>query len=399
MKFAIMYEIQMPKPWYEGQEYDKYWQAMAQLEYAEEWGFDQVWMVEHHALEEFSHSSAPEVFFAAASQRTSTIRFGHGAILLPTPYNHPVRVAERVGALDILSNGRVNVGFARSTTLTEMGTFGIDPADTRPMMDEAIHVIPQLWMSERFPGYRGKYFTIGENRNVLPKPIQKPHPPLFMACSSPDSFRLAADYGVGVLMFTINSPQTLVDRIQTYRAAIQTPRDPVSSVVNNQINGFIMAHCGERNDEAIELGGEAMHWYMSLLRHQAPYWQRQHEQHRKEVFEQVESYNYAAVRAPEAYFFGTGTDERMAEEELAPPRLVEQGLLCAGNPDTCIKVLERYADLGVDTMMLYMEVGRIPHHKVMESIKMFGKYVLPHFIGRSDWYPKRTPEQTGAAAN
>ena len=136
-------------------------------------------------LEELSHCSAPEILFAAASQRTNRIRFGHGAVLLPQPYNHPIRVAERIGALDILSNGRLDVGFARSTTLNEMGGFGIDPADTRPMMNEALQIIPQLMTTDRFPGYQGKYFTVGPNRNVIPKPIQKPHPPMWMACSSP----------------------------------------------------------------------------------------------------------------------------------------------------------------------------------------------------------------------
>jgi alkanesulfonate monooxygenase SsuD/methylene tetrahydromethanopterin reductase-like flavin-dependent oxidoreductase (luciferase family) len=205
MKFGLMYEIEMPKPWCATTEYDKYWEVMAQIQHADEVGFDYVWAVEHHCLEEFSHCTAPEILFAAASQRTTRIRFGHGAILLPQPYNHPIRVAERIGALDILSNGRLDVGFARSTTLTEMGAFAIDPADTRPMMDEAMEIIPQLMVTERFPGYQGKYFTIGPNRNILPKPIQKPHPPLWMACSSPESFQIAADAGVGVLCFHIAS--------------------------------------------------------------------------------------------------------------------------------------------------------------------------------------------------
>ncbi len=269
MKFGLMYEIEMPKPWREGQEYEKYWQVMAQIEYAEEMGFDYTWAVEHHCLEEFSHCSAPEILFAAASQRTSKMRFGHGAVLLPQPYNHPIRVAERIGALDILSRGRLDVGFARSTTLTEMGAFGIDPKDTRPMMDEAIRVIPQLMMTERFPGYRGKYFSVGENRNIIPKPIQKPHPPLWMACSSPASFELAASYGVGVLNFNVARAETLEERIHNYRRAVQNPTDPISSVVNNQIATFMMVLCGERNDETIELAGEGMHWYMSLLRGQA----------------------------------------------------------------------------------------------------------------------------------
>ena len=392
MKFGLMYEIEMPKPWYQNNEYDKYWQVMAQIQYADEMGFDYVWAVEHHFFEELSHCSAPEILFAAASQRTSRIRFGHGAVLLPQPYNHPIRVAERIGALDILSNGRLDVGFARSTTLNEMGGFGIEPADTRPMMDEALQIIPQLMTTDRFPGYQGKYFTVGPNRNVIPKPIQKPHPPMWMACSSPDSFNLAANYGLGVLCFNIARADTLEDRVHKYREQIQAPKNQVTAQVNNQIAAFLMALCGENNDETIEMAGEGMQWYMSLLKGQAPFWMHLHEQNRSEIFAQVESYRYAAQRAPEAFFFGKKqADEKKAKDQLTPKSLVESGLLCAGDPDSCIKVLERFANLGVDMILCFMEMGRVPHAKTMESIKMFGKYIIPYFKGRSDWRHEQRP--------
>jgi alkanesulfonate monooxygenase SsuD/methylene tetrahydromethanopterin reductase-like flavin-dependent oxidoreductase (luciferase family) len=384
MKFALMYEIEMPKPWYEGYEYDKYWQVMAQIQYAEEMGFDYVWAVEHHGLEELSHCSAPEILFAAASQRTSRIRFGHGAVLLPQPYNHPIRVAERIGALDILSNGRLDVGFARSTTLCEMGGFGVDPNDTRPMMNEALEVIPQLMTTDRFPGYKGKYFTIGENRNVIPKPIQKPHPPLWMACSSPQSFDIAANAGLGVLSFNIIQAQTLEDRVRNYRKAIQNPAKPVGARVNNQIATFMMTLCGENNDEAIDMGGEGMHWYMSLLRGQTPYWQNIFEKGREDLFAQIESYKYMSRRAPEALQFGADLTEDKARDQMRPRNLVEKGLLCAGNPDTCVRVLERFDKLGIDVMLCFMEMGRVPHQRTMDSIRLFGKYVIPHFRERAN---------------
>jgi alkanesulfonate monooxygenase SsuD/methylene tetrahydromethanopterin reductase-like flavin-dependent oxidoreductase (luciferase family) len=156
-------------------------------------------------------------------------------VLLPQPYNHPIRVAERIGALDIVSNGRLDGGFARSTRLTEMGAFGIDPNDTRPMMNEALEIIPQLMMTDRFPGYKGEYFTIGENRNIIPKPIQRPHPPFWMACSSPDSFNIAANYGLGVLCFNIVRAETITERVNNYRKLIQTPANPIVGQINNQV--------------------------------------------------------------------------------------------------------------------------------------------------------------------
>src|SRR3990170_1491522 len=125
MKFGIFYEMQLPKPWGPTSERDIYRQSLEQVELADELGFDYVWEVEHHFLEEYSHSSAPEVFLAAASQRTRNIRLGHGIVLLPPPYNHPARVAERIATLDLVSNGRVDFGTGASSSEMELGGFGI----------------------------------------------------------------------------------------------------------------------------------------------------------------------------------------------------------------------------------------------------------------------------------
>ena len=158
MKFGLIYELQMQKPWEENQEYKTYHQALDQIELADKVGFDYVWEVEHHFLVEYSHSSAPEVFLAAASQRTKNIRIGHGVALCPAPFNHPIRVAERAAALDIVSDGRVDLGTGRSITEQELGGFGIDPADSRPMWEEAIEMIPKMWTNETF-AWEGNYFV------------------------------------------------------------------------------------------------------------------------------------------------------------------------------------------------------------------------------------------------
>src|SRR5262249_43728394 len=131
MKFGLLYELEMLKPWYEGMEYDTYWQALAQVQFAEEMGFEYVWTVEHHFLTEFPPPPARGVGYGPRSQRPRTIRLGHGVVLLPYPFNHPIRVAERIAVLDILSNGRVEFGSGRSITEQELGGFGIDPADSR----------------------------------------------------------------------------------------------------------------------------------------------------------------------------------------------------------------------------------------------------------------------------
>jgi alkanesulfonate monooxygenase SsuD/methylene tetrahydromethanopterin reductase-like flavin-dependent oxidoreductase (luciferase family) len=199
MKFGLMYEIQIPEPHYPGIEQDTYKQVIAQVMLAEEMGFEHFWTVEHHFLTEFSYCPAPEVLYGAISQRTSTIRIGHAVALLPAQYNHPIRVAERAAVLDILSDGRMDLGTGRSTTLIEMGGFEINPEETKAMWEEAIAMIPRMWTEETF-SHEGHYFKVPP-RSVIPKPVQKPHPPLWVACAQPDSFANAGRKGIGALCF------------------------------------------------------------------------------------------------------------------------------------------------------------------------------------------------------
>src|SRR2546422_5852532 len=218
MRFGIFYEHQLPRPWTEGSEEKLLTDALEQVELADKVGIDYVWEVEHHFLTEYSHSSAPEVFLAAASQRTKNIRIGQGVALLPNPFNRPMRVAERAAALDIVSNGRLDLGTGRSITEQELGGFGIDPADSRPMWEEAVRMIPKMWTNETF-SWEGDYFVVPP-RQVLPKPIQKPHPPLWMACTQPDSFRIAGSKGLGALSFGFIAPGVLEASLSIYRDAI-----------------------------------------------------------------------------------------------------------------------------------------------------------------------------------
>ena len=141
MKFGIFYEHQLPRPWGEGREVQLFQEALDQVELADRLGIDFAWEVEHHFLEEYSHSSAPEVFLAAASQRSKRIRLGHGIVLCPPGYNHPARVAERIATLDLVSNGRVEFGTGESASRMELEGFGIDPTQKRAMWLEAIEQI------------------------------------------------------------------------------------------------------------------------------------------------------------------------------------------------------------------------------------------------------------------
>src|SRR2546428_289613 len=161
MQFGIFYEHQLPRPWVEGAELKLFQDALDQVELADKLGIDYAWEVEHHFLEEYAHSSAPEVFLAACSQRTKRIRLGHGIVLMPPPYNHPARVAERIATLDLVSAGRVEWGTGESASLAELGGFGVSVQDKPPMWHEARR---RGLDGFRFFGYAlGHHYIFGEH--------------------------------------------------------------------------------------------------------------------------------------------------------------------------------------------------------------------------------------------
>ena len=193
MKFGLFYQIQVPKPWTEDSESKRIWEALEQITYAEEMGYESVWFSEHHFRPVWSHNSAPDLTLAAVSQRTSKIRMGIGVVL--TPIHHPLHAAARMATLDILSKGRVDVGLGRTGYPYQLTPYGSGLEDTRGMWEEFAEVLPQAWTQE-VTSYDGTYFKIPP-REVLPKPVQKPHPPLWSACGSEETVRLAGERGRG----------------------------------------------------------------------------------------------------------------------------------------------------------------------------------------------------------
>lgn len=362
MKFGILYELQMAKPWAEDQEHKTYHNALDQIELADQVGFDYVWEVEHHFLSEYSHSSAPEVFLAAVSQRTKNIRICHGIALLPYPFNHPIRVAERAAALDILSNGRVDLGTGRSVTEQELGGFGIDPADSRPMMEEALEMIPKMWTQETF-SWEGDYFSVPP-RNVIPKPIQKPHPPMWMACTQPESFRMAGEKGLGALSFGFIAPGVLEGSLMAYREAVKNAK-PVGAFVNNQFAATTFGCIAPTDEEALENGRPAAEFFQESLSILFIPWSKS-----KNVPSTYQYYaNMAAI-----------VEQQLANRDVDRFKEGwESGALLIGTPERCRKVVQRYADAGVDQLILLVQGGRISHESCMQSIRLFGEEVIPHF--------------------
>ena len=251
MKFGIFYELSVPRPWDGEAERKVYMNALEQVRLADEVGFDQVWAVEHHFLEEYSHCSAPELFLTACAMQTKNIHVGHGIVICVPEFNHPIRIAERAAVLDILSGGRLEFGTGRSATWTELGGFRANPDDTKKSWDEFVHCLPKMWMQERF-SYEGKYFSM-PSRAVLPKPYQKPHPPMWVAVTSPGTELDAADRGIGSLGVTFTSFAEQEAKVKEYRRRIQNC-NPVGGFVNNQVNTVNFSFCHEDSETGTKIG-------------------------------------------------------------------------------------------------------------------------------------------------
>ncbi len=266
MKFGIFYEHQLPRPWDEGSEYRLMRDALEQVELADRLGFDVVWEVEHHFLEEYSHSSAPEVFLGACSQRTKDIRLGHGIIQTAPGYNHPARTAERVATLDLLSGGRVEFGSGESGSEAELGGFLVDPATKREAWLEGLQVALRCMTETPFSGVDGRFVQMPP-RNVVPKPMQKPHPPLWVACSRRDTILLAAEKGIGALTFAFIDPEEAEKWVSDYERTLAERCVPVGLAVNPNIACVTQMMCHPDERVALDRGLEGGNFFGYSLGH------------------------------------------------------------------------------------------------------------------------------------
>ncbi|HJQ85087.1 MAG TPA: LLM class flavin-dependent oxidoreductase [Candidatus Binatia bacterium] len=374
MKFDLLYELQMPKPHDERSEYRCYHEALAQIELADRLGYDTVWEVEHHFLTEFAHSSAPEVFLAAVAQRTSRIRLGHGVVLLPSRFNHPIRVAERVAALDLISDGRVEFGTGRSSQYEQAG-FEIDTEASREMWQESLEMIPRMWTEDPFE-WKGR-FTSVPPRSIVPKPLQKPHPPIWMAATSPQSWEIAGRNGIGILGLTIfvSVPQ-LEDRIRAYRAALRDAR-PVGRFVNDRVGAFTIVHVAETREQAIANGGAeaAINYLLYAFRVLGGFADPSGRGMQRDYADlEIKSTPYRDLIAKEYPII-----VKMQRGECTFEDLDAEDMVIVGDVDQCIRKVERYRQAGLDHLIALMQVDRIPHDRVMRSIELFAKEVMPRF--------------------
>jgi alkanesulfonate monooxygenase SsuD/methylene tetrahydromethanopterin reductase-like flavin-dependent oxidoreductase (luciferase family) len=365
MRFALFYEIPVPRPWNERSEWQAYQHVLEQAVLGDRMGFHSIWTVEHHFLEEFSHCSNPEVLYGAIAARTERIRLGYGVRLLPKPYNHPIRTAESVAVLDLLSNGRVEFGTGRSSTRAELEGFDVDPHATREMWSEALGHIVGAWTQEEYQA-DGKHWRMGGPRRVQPKPFQKPHPPIWGATSSPDGHRQIGRHGIGLCSFTVGvPPEDLTERLSLYRAGLAECEKPVGAFKNEQAATFTMVHCADNDDLAFAQAAESFPWYA------------------KRGAEEIATVaEWLEGRDLGSYDYAGDVDKMKRDgllEQVTMDFLIESGSAVVGGPERCIEIAERYRKAGCDLLLCLVNPYKIPHEQVMRSIELLGTRVLPAF--------------------
>ncbi len=395
MKIDMFTEIQDPRPWTDDHEHRRIVEVLEQAKLADEMGYGCFWQVEHHAGGEFSLSSAPELMLSAISQHTRRIRLGHSAVLAPFRFNHPIRVAERAAYLDHLSGGRLELGLARST-IPEWRLFNIPAEEARDQMQQAFEMIPRMWTEDRF-SWKSQYFDI-KDISVVPKPYQRPHPPLWQACGSFPSFEQAGRNGVGALGNTLwASAPEVREWVDLYRQAVRSTKRPVGSFVNDQVAFFTFVHCADTDEEAMRNGAAtAAAWYTTMA---FAFFEV------KDMFLQTAAEQAALARD----LAGGGLTGQLVRDQAAkgsaPPNhaqillgrimqgeavgdeeifetLSAQDSLIVGSPETCRRKMKHYQDLGIDRLMCFQQVGSLPHDKVMKSIRMVGE-LIPEFDPQS----------------
>jgi alkanesulfonate monooxygenase SsuD/methylene tetrahydromethanopterin reductase-like flavin-dependent oxidoreductase (luciferase family) len=354
MKFGIFYELQLPRPWAPNGELKLYQDALTQVELADRLGYDYAWMVEHHFLEEYSHCPAPEAFLGAASQRTRKIRLGHGILQLTT--SHPVRVAERVAVLDLLSNGRCEFGMGESASITELEPFGRSMEDKRAVFEEAVAAILPMFQ-EGGSEHHGKYFDI-PRRNVVPKPMQQPHPPLWMACSQLDTIERAGRCGLGALGFQFVSADAAHAWVHAYYNGMTKRLCRLADYrVNPNIALVSFFMCAKTDEEARKKADGATFFQFALRFYGASGDRKRPPPGAVNMWEEYTAWKRANPAAQEAALRG--------------------GLI--GSPDTLRKKLAKFETSHIDQVILLNQAGKNLHEDICESLELFGREVMPEF--------------------
>jgi alkanesulfonate monooxygenase SsuD/methylene tetrahydromethanopterin reductase-like flavin-dependent oxidoreductase (luciferase family) len=364
MRFGVFYELQLPKPWTQESEHRLIQEAIEQVELADRIGIDYAWAVEHHFLDEYSHCSASEVFLTALAARTERIRVGFGIRQVIPNYNHPSRTAEAVAMLDLVSSGRVEFGIGEGATRLELHGYGIPAKRKRALSLEAAEQIANMMVMEPYPGYQGEGFSM-PCRNVLPKPLQKPHPPIWLACTNRKTIEIAARHGLGALAFTFVDPDEAKTWADTYYSIIKSEECvPLGHCVNANIAMVAGFSLHPDAAEAARRGMDGFAFFRYAINALVANDAKPGRSRLWEEYEQLRGRNLPTIGAP-----GIGT------------------------PADYVKLVREFGDVGVDQIIFLQQGGKNRHEHICESLELFGKEVLPAFTqGRQEREARKARE-------
>ena len=352
MRFDLFHELALP-PQLSLDERRTYAETIGQIALADRLGYGCAWLVEHHFLRGYSHSSKPELVLAAAASRTGRIRLGHAVI--PLPLHHPVHIAERIATLDILSGGRLEVGIGRGFSPREYAAFGADMAQSRALTEESLEILRASFRGEPVT-YRGHHYEL-DALDILPHVVQQPHPPLWTAAVSPDTYEWAAARELGVLAGPFK-PWFMVKRdIVRFRSAWHARSAP-------RIGMTVGVLCLSDGRRARAIAKDAFAWFyreiykavLPVLERLYPSYEELHELGR---FRQL---------------MKVGIDLGFADTF---------GLAVVGNPAECRDKITKYADAGVTHLLCAFGAGAVEPAITRESMELFAREVLPAYTQTS----------------
>ncbi|MGV0739712.1 LLM class flavin-dependent oxidoreductase [Mycobacterium syngnathidarum] len=357
MKISLFAEVPIINPTDENAELEAFTNLLDQSALADELGYHAIWATEHHFLEEYCHSTAPEVLLAAIAGRTKNIRLGMGIKHMPPQINHPARVAEQLATLDLVSGGRVEWGTGEGSSVAELGGFNVDPGRKREMYVEAMHVALRCMTETPFRGHEGEFVSMPP-RNVIPKPTQKPHPPMWVGCTRPSTVELAGRWGIGALNFASANVEVMAKRMKAYMDAFAeaVPLTPTVNVKFAVPVGDMM--CASTTELARKRLGHSEGFLGSGIAH---------------------------YYSPDSMHMPAKTrvwPKHVAAREAMAKSNVTQSASLAGDPKFLREAMLQWESLGIDEAWFILPP--VEHEYIMESLDMFGRQVLPEFIERDE---------------
>ncbi len=350
MKFGLFSEFELGRGMYD-QVTGLYADYIKQACFAEERGFESVWVLEHHFTDLYSYCSAPEILLTSLAAHTSRVRLGSGVCLLP--YHNPVTVAERYATLDHLSNGRLEFGIGRGVPTFEWNKFRAEPFEAgRDIMYEALDVVLKCWTGEDFV-HDGKYFRIDKAINVIPKPMQKPHPRIHAAITSPDSAAVYGAKGWETMSIARVNP---FDEIAHLAANFRAARSKAGG--DGEFSVLVDIHCAATDREADERFSVYHKWFFTEMG--------------RTYYPMPQAGAPADMRSGNQvvrYLLGQAGFEEFKRT----------GMVISGSPRTCIDALRKFQQAGADRIICQFKLGLMPHRETMAAMELFAGEVMPAF--------------------